>query len=51
MKKFYDSAEFKAAAKTAEPFFHLAHDFVFGDRPLILENAVCASRKGLRLTC
>ena len=51
MKKFYDSAEFKAAAKTAEPFFRLAHDFVFGDRPLILENAVCAFRKGLRLTC
>lgn len=40
VKKFYDSAEFKAAAKTAEPFFRLAHDFVFGDRPLILENAV-----------
>ena len=45
MKKFYDSPEFKAAAKSAEPFFHLAHDFVFGDRPLILENAVCTSRK------
>jgi len=51
VKKFYDSAEFKAATKTAEPFFHLAHDFVFGDRPLILENAVCAPRKRLMLTC
>ena len=51
MKKFYDSPEFKAAAKSAEPFFRLAHDFVYGDRPLNLENAVCASRKRLRLIC
>ena len=41
MKKFYDSPEFKAAADRAEPFFKIAHDFVFG-RPLTLENVVSA---------
>jgi len=40
VKKFYESADFKEAAKKAEPFFKIAHDFVFGERPLILENAV-----------
>jgi len=40
VKKFYESSEFKAAAKSAEPFFHVAKDFVFGDRPLTLENIV-----------
>jgi hypothetical protein len=51
VKTFYDSPEFKAAEKSAEPFFRLARDFVFGDRPLTLENAVCASRKRLGPTC
>jgi hypothetical protein len=45
VKKFYNSPKFKATAKSAEPFFHLAHDFVFGDHPLILENAICPSKK------
>jgi hypothetical protein len=47
VKKFYDSAKFKEAAKASEPFFKIAHDFVFGDRPLILENAVSAPSSGL----
>lgn len=41
MKKFYGSPEFKAAAEQAEPFFKIAHDFVFG-RTLTLENVVSA---------
>ncbi|KAF8483713.1 phosphoglycerate mutase-like protein [Russula ochroleuca] len=39
VKKFYESPEFKAAAEQAEPFFKIAHDFVFG-RTLTLENVV-----------
>ncbi|KAI9508375.1 phosphoglycerate mutase-like protein [Russula earlei] len=39
VKEFYDSAQFKDAAKTAEPFFKFANDFVFG-RPLTLENVI-----------
>lgn len=48
MKQFYGSPEFQAAAKSAEPFFHMANDFVFG-RPLTLENAVSTLRSSLWL--
>jgi len=30
VKTFYDSAEFKDAAQQAQPFFRIAHDFIFG---------------------
>jgi hypothetical protein len=39
VKKFYDSPDFKTAAEQAQPFFKIAHDFVFG-RTLTLENVV-----------
>jgi hypothetical protein len=42
VKKFYDSPEFKDAAKGAESFFKIAKDFVFGGRPITLENVVSA---------
>lgn len=44
MKTFYDSPEFQTAAQQAQPFFRLAHDFVFGRlaNDLTLENAVSA---------
>jgi hypothetical protein len=44
VKKFYDSSEFKAAAAQAEPFFKIAHDFVFGRTlaDMSLRNVVSA---------
>ncbi|KAI0002254.1 phosphoglycerate mutase-like protein [Russula compacta] len=40
VKKFYASPKFKTAVKDAEPFFKIAHDFVFGGLDLSLENVV-----------
>ncbi|KAH9966470.1 hypothetical protein BC827DRAFT_1124223, partial [Russula dissimulans] len=51
VKKFYESPEFKAAAKSAEPFFYVAKDFVFGDRPLTLENIVSNPWNDCGLAC
>jgi hypothetical protein len=44
VKTFYDSPEFKAAAVQAEPFFKIAHDFVFGHTlaDMTLKNVVSA---------
>lgn len=48
MKKFYDSDEFKTAAKQAEPFLKLTRDFVFGRiaSDLTLQNVVSAPLGG-----
>jgi hypothetical protein len=40
IKEFYSSADFKARAQDAVPFFKGVKDYVFG-RPASLENAVC----------
>jgi hypothetical protein len=44
VKTFYDSPDFKTAAQQAQPFFRVAHDFVFGRlvSDLKLENIVSA---------
>jgi hypothetical protein len=44
VKTFYDSSDFKTAAQQAQPFFRVAHDFVFGRlvSDLKLENVVSA---------
>jgi hypothetical protein len=44
VKAFYDSADFKTAAQQSQPFFRIAHDFVFGRlaTDLKLENVVSA---------
>lgn len=44
MKTFYDSLDFKTAAQEAQPFFRVAHDFIFGRlvSDLNLENIVSA---------
>jgi hypothetical protein len=42
VKTFYDSSDFKTAAQQAQPFFRVAHDFIFGRlvTDLKLENIV-----------
>jgi hypothetical protein len=44
VKTFYDSPDFKTAAQQAQPFFRVAHDFIFGRlvTDLKLENIVSA---------
>jgi len=44
VKTFYESSDFKTAAQQSQPFFRVAHDFVFGRlaSDLTLENVVSA---------
>jgi hypothetical protein len=44
VKAFYGSSDFKTAAQQAQPFFRVAHDFIFGRlvSDLTLENIVSA---------